>query len=136
MKCNFFDIACHAQNAAQGAAWQVQSAVYEWWVSVGLLNKALILVGLWFAALYLTRGIGALAGRLGGWKAVAGYAVVVFGAVLWLFLKFQPKKPDDFTGEVEGRDASRPFRVPPPRRKPRGKRRYDADTNSWVDITP
>lgn len=137
MKCGFFDLVCHAQSAAQGAAFQAQLAVYEWWASVSWVNKALIIVGLWFLALYLTRGIISIAHRIGGWKAAVGYAVAALGAVVWLFLKFQPKRPkgdDDFTGEVDGEDARRSprFRVPPLRRK--GKRRFNPDTALWEDI--
>lgn len=128
MRCSLFDIGCHAQNAAQGAAFQVQSAIWEWWAGVGFLNKALIVLGLWVLVLYLTRGILGILNRIGGWKVALGYVLATLGLVLYLFFRFQPKKPAAAGG---GNDRGG-FRVPPARR-PRRKRRFDPDTARWVE---
>lgn len=135
MNCSLFDLPCHATAAAQGAWWQVQVAIYEWWYEFSLLYKILILVGLWFTILYLTRGIIFLLHKLGGWKAVAPYVLAVGGFVVWLFLKFQPKKPEGYQTDIDGPDArGGPFHVPPPKRKRNLPRRFNPDTALWEEI--
>jgi hypothetical protein len=90
MNCDLLDISCH-----------VQSAAYEWWAEVGLLNKALIVGGLAGIILGSSLGLMRLLKMIGGWPAVIGFVAIVFGLVLAVLpRKPVPKPPEE--------------RVPPP----------------------
>lgn len=130
MKCGFFDIGCHISTAVQTAAW-------EWWSSIGFINKALIVLGLVALILGVLRGFLSLVHRLGGWPAVAGVVAAVLGLVLAVLPRKPQGKDAEFNGELEaGPDTRGPFRFGVERKKkkrPRGKRVFDLDLSRWVE---
>lgn len=110
MRCGLLDIACH-----------VQSAAWEWWASVSLLNKGLIVLGLVGLIVALSWSFLAILKRLGGWPAVGAAIAVILGVVLAILPK-KPKEPDWEDGEPKR------FRVPPALGS---KRRFNTKTNRW-----
>jgi hypothetical protein len=126
MRCNLLDLTCHAQ----GALWR-------WWDGLGFPVQALIVLGLIAIIVGVSWSLLAMLKRIGGWAAVAGFLAVVGGLVL----AFLPKKPKDFTGEVDGRDAQGTIRPPKRKTLPFGrhanrtpKRRFNPDTGLWENM--
>lgn len=78
MTCGLIDIACH-----------IQSAAWEFWSDIGLLNKVLIVGGVLALVLGVSWSLLTLLKRLGGWPAALGAAAVIVGVVL----AFLPRKP-------------------------------------------
>ncbi len=78
MSCKLLDVACH-----------VQSAAFEWWSDVGLLNKVLIVGGVLALILGVSWSLLTLLKRVGGWPAALGAVAVIVGVVL----AFLPQKP-------------------------------------------
>lgn len=74
-ECHFLNLACHAGNAIQDAAW-------EWWADVHWLNKALIVLGVLMVILAASRTFLWLLYKIGGWPAVAGAVIAILGIVL------------------------------------------------------
>lgn len=126
MTCKLLDIGCH-----------IQSAAWEWWAEVGLLNKVLIVGGVVAIILALSWGFLSLLKRLGGWPAVGGAVAVVIGLVL----AFLPRKPTEVVPGARASDKpKKPFTLgfgkkkPSQQRDPGGKRRYNSDTDMWEDV--
>ncbi len=97
MSCKLLDLSCH-----------VQSAAFEWWSDVGLLNKVLIVGGVLALILGVSWSLLTLLKRLGGWPAVLGAGAVIVGIVL----AFLPRKPKGVPTEHfpdEHPDAKGPF---------------------------
>jgi hypothetical protein len=84
MSCGLVDIACYVQTAA-----------YEWWTGVGLLNKTLIVGGVLALVLGVSWSLLTLLKRVGGWPAALGAVAVILGALLALL----PQKPKAATTE-------------------------------------
>ena len=78
MSCSLLDIGCH-----------VQSAAWEWWSDVGVLNKVLIVGGVLALVLGVSWSLLTMVKRVGGWPAVLGAVAVIVGVVLALL----PRKP-------------------------------------------
>lgn len=114
MTCGFFDIGC----------W-VQLAAWEWWAEVSFLNKVLIIGGLVGLIVALTWSFLLVLKRIGGWPAVGAAIAVILGVVLALL----PRKPGSAASGSGRRDL--PFALP---KRKRGKRVFDADTNTWKDV--
>lgn len=104
MNCHLLDLSCH-----------VQSAAWEWWVNIGLLNKFLIVAGIVGLIVSASMGILKLVKQIGGWPGVVAAVALIVGVVLAIL----PRKPkgDEFTGEVTGEDAKGPFRFGTDRKK-------------------
>ena len=110
--CTLLDMGCHVQTAA-----------WEWWAGVGLLNKLLIVGGLLAVVLGCSWGLLKLVRQIGGWPAVVGFVAAALGLVLAL-LPRRPETAPPFTGgEVapRSRDAEFPFGVD--RVRPKKKRK-------------
>lgn len=121
MKCALLNIGCH-----------LQSAVWEWWANIGLLNKFLIIAGIVGIIVSASMGILRLVKQIGGWPGVIAALALILGVVLAVLPK-PPKKADDFTGEVSGDDAKGPFRFGADRkvRTPR-KSKATAASKNWL----
>lgn len=94
MTCDLLDVGCH-----------VQSAAWEWWADVSILNKALIVLGLLGVILGCSWGLLKLIKAVGGWPAVIGFVVAALGLVLALLpRKLEPAAPkpvDEFAFGVD-----------------------------------
>lgn len=96
MKCSVFNVGCH-----------IQSSIWEWWSSIGFLNKSLIVLGLMAVIVGVSWGFLRVIKAVGGWPAVIGAVAVILGIVLAIM----PRKPkgDDSVTDIEGPDAEGPF---------------------------
>lgn len=107
MNCSLIDIACH-----------VQSAAWEWWADVGLLNKVLIVGGVLALILGVSWSLLTLLKRLGGWPAALGGVAVIVGVVLAL-LPQKPKAAGIEHFPEDHADAKGPFSFGVDRLKPK-----------------
>lgn len=98
MSCKLLDLSCH-----------VQSAAFEWWSDVGLLNKVLIVGGVLAVILGVSWSLLALLKRVGGWPAALGAVAVIVG-ILLAFLPQKPKGSDAHESLPDDHpDAKGPF---------------------------
>jgi hypothetical protein len=111
MSCGLIDVGCH-----------IQSAAYEWWADIGLLNKVLIVGGVLALVLGVSWSLLTLVKRLGGWPAALGAVAVIVGVVL----AFLPRKPKGAVTEhfPEGHpDTKGPFEFGVNKTKPAKKKK-------------
>lgn len=116
MTCSLFDVGCH-----------IQSAAWEWWTDVGLINKILIVGGVVGLIVALSWSFLMLLKTIGGWPAVVAAIAVIAGVVLALL----PRKPSGVTGKPERSGKDLPFALP---KRKRRKRVFDLETNTWKDV--
>lgn len=114
MTCGLFDVGCH-----------IQMSIWELWANTSWLTKILIVGGLVGLIVALSWGFLLVLKRIGGWPAVGAAIAVILGVVLALL----PRKPGSVVSGSGRRDL--PFALP---KRKRGKRVFDADTNTWKDV--
>ncbi|RYY67701.1 MAG: hypothetical protein EOO12_00145 [Chitinophagaceae bacterium] len=111
MSCGLVDVGCH-----------IQSAAWEFWSNVGILNKVLIVGGVLALALGVSWSLLSLLKRLGGWPAVLGAVAVIVGVVLAML----PQKPKPSPVEQfpeDHPDTKGPFEFGVNKTRPKKKKR-------------
>lgn len=97
MDCKVFDLSCHAQ-----------SALWNGWVSLGLVKQSLIIIGVLLIVGGALYGVMQFFKRIGGWPAVIGACLLVVVGVLSLI----PRKPEPKPASIEDAMTRQPRKKP------------------------